>query len=105
MIKTLFRLDKPRMEELLPPHDPPSRPEIKCNIEPIAVIEDWHLSYHKGNALHCLAKSGQEDPEQEVMDLEKAVWHLNREIHQAKSRQLAAKVDELGQPANPAGPA
>ncbi len=47
-------------------------------IEPIAVIEDWKLGYHLGNALKYISRAGRKDDYK--TDLKKAVWYLNREI-------------------------
>jgi hypothetical protein len=47
-------------------------------IEPIAVIEDWKLDYHLGNALKYIARAGRKDDLKQ--DLEKAIWYLKRKI-------------------------
>lgn len=49
-------------------------------IEVIEAIEDWKLSYHRGNAVKYVARAGRKDPTKEIEDLEKAVWYLKREI-------------------------
>lgn len=46
--------------------------------EVIDVIEDWKLNYHKGNAVKYIARSSHKGNELE--DLKKAVWYLQREI-------------------------
>ena len=48
--------------------------------EVIDVIEDWGLTYNRGNAVKYIARAGRKDPDAEVQDLKKAVFYLNREI-------------------------
>lgn len=50
------------------------------NIEVIDVLEDWQLSFHRGNAVKYIARAGKKNPDKEIEDLKKAVWYLNREI-------------------------
>ena len=57
-----------------PPHYARLKPE------PIDVIEAWQLDYFRGNALKYIARAGHKDDE--VQDLEKAVWYLQRRIKQ-----------------------
>ena len=52
--------------------------------EPIDVIEDWDLGFHLGNALWYISHAGREGDAKE--DLERAVWHLNREIARRERR-------------------
>lgn len=52
--------------------------------EVIDVIEDWNLGYHLGNAVKYIARSGRKDDE--IADLEKATWYLNRYIRLAKEK-------------------
>ena len=66
-------------------------------IEVIEAIEDWKMSYHRGNAIKYIARAGRKDPAKEIEDLEKAVWYLNREIEVSKAKargQKAMKPDE-----------
>ena len=51
-------------------------------IEVIDAIEDWNLGFNKGNAIKYIARS--EYKGNEIEDLEKAVWYLNREIKNKK---------------------
>lgn len=48
------------------------------SIEPIEVIEDWGLGFQLGNALKYIARSGRKGDE--VQDLRKAIWYLDRRI-------------------------
>lgn len=50
--------------------------------EPIAVIEDWNLSYHLGNALKYISRAGRKDKSAFKQDLEKAIWYLQRATKQ-----------------------
>ena len=47
-------------------------------IEPLNVIEDWELDFYLGNALKYIARAGRK--ENEIEDLKKAVFYLNRKI-------------------------
>jgi hypothetical protein len=49
-------------------------------IEVIEAIEDWRLSFHRGNAVKYIARAGRKDPTRRIEDLEKARWYLQREI-------------------------
>lgn len=53
-------------------------------IEAIAVIEDWKLGFHLGNAVKYIARAGRKDPSKEIEDLEKAAWYLKRQIDALK---------------------
>jgi hypothetical protein len=55
-------------------------------IEVIEAIEDWKLSYHRGNAVKYLARAGKKDPAKEIEDLAKAKWYVEREIERLKAR-------------------
>lgn len=48
------------------------------HIEPIQVIEDWDLNHHLACALKYIARAGRKHDE--VKDLKKAVWYLERRI-------------------------
>ena len=48
-------------------------------IEPIALIEDWDLSFSLGNAIKYISRAGRKDAEKIVEDLKKAIWYINRE--------------------------
>ena len=47
-------------------------------LEVIAVIEDWQLDFHLGNAVKYIARSKHKGNELE--DLKKAEWYLRRKI-------------------------
>ena len=50
------------------------------NIEPIDVIEDWHLGFHLGNTIKYIARAGLKDPNKYLEDLKKAEWYIHRYI-------------------------
>ena len=54
-------------------------------IEVIDAIEDWNLNFCLGNAIKYIARS--EYKGNEIEDLEKAVWYLNREIENKKLKK------------------
>ena len=53
-------------------------------IEVIDFIEDKKLNFHRGNAVKYIARAGKKNIANEVEDLEKAVWYINREIERLK---------------------
>jgi Protein of unknwon function (DUF3310) len=46
------------------------------------VADKWGSSYCIGNALKYLQRAGNKPGEDTITDLKKAVWYLQREIHQ-----------------------
>ena len=46
------------------------------------VADKWGSSYCVGNALKYLQRAGNKPGESTITDLKKAVWYLQREIHQ-----------------------
>lgn len=48
-------------------------------IETIEVIEDWQLGFHLGNAIKYISRAGKKT-ENEIEDLKKAKWYLERYI-------------------------
>ena len=51
-------------------------------IEPIDIIESWDLNFSLGNAIKYILRAPYKDNELE--DLEKAKWYLEREIKRLK---------------------
>lgn len=51
--------------------------------EPIAVIEDWGLTYHLGNAVKYISRAGRKGETRQ--DIEKAVWYLQRYLDEVCS--------------------
>ena len=74
-------------------HDPERRPEIDHPehyggaddpYEAIKVIEAWELNFNTGNAVKYICRAGKKPNVKAVVDLEKAVWYLQREIAKLK---------------------
>ena len=62
-------------------HDPIDSPAHYAEgrqYEPIDVIADWELNYHLGNCLKYVSRAGRKLNQLE--DLKKARWYLDREI-------------------------
>lgn len=74
-------------------HDPVNHPSHYTfgTIEVIEVIEDWNLDYHLGNAVKYIARSPHKGNELE--DLQKAQWYLNRAIEKTKEALDADRFD------------
>ena len=49
--------------------------------EAIKVIEAWELNFNLGNAVKYISRAGRKDPSKYTEDLSKAIWYLQREIH------------------------
>ena len=47
-------------------------------IEVIDAIESWQLNFSRGSAVKYIARAGHKDDE--IEDLKKAAWYINREI-------------------------
>lgn len=56
------------------------------SIEAITVIEDWDLDFHLGNVVKYICRSGKKEGN-EVQDLEKALWYLQRKIKNLNSQE------------------
>lgn len=52
--------------------------------EVIKVIEAWKLGFKLGSALKYIGRSGKK--EDQILDLQKAVWYINREIEELKGK-------------------
>lgn len=50
--------------------------------EVIKVIEAWKLGFRLGSAIKYIGRSGKK--EDQILDLQKAVWYINREIDKLK---------------------
>lgn len=76
--------------------DPVSHPQhymTDSGLEAIDVIEAFFPNdYHLGNAFKYLARAGKKDDE--VQDLEKAVWYINRRISSVKDDTPAFSVGD-----------
>lgn len=54
-------------------------------IETIDFIEAKGLNYNRGNAVKYISRAGIKSAVTEIVDLEKAIWYLNREIERLKN--------------------
>ena len=50
--------------------------------EAIKVIEAWNLGFNLGNVVKYISRAGKKN--NEIEDLEKALWYLQREINNKK---------------------
>jgi hypothetical protein len=48
--------------------------------ESIKVIEAWDLDFHIGNTVKYISRAGKKGTDQELQDLKKALWYLERKI-------------------------
>lgn len=55
--------------------------------EAIKVIEEWNLGFCLGNVVKYISRAGKKSPEKELEDLEKALWYLQREVNNRKSKR------------------
>lgn len=66
--------------------------------EPIVVIEAWGLGFHLGNAVKYIARASKKGDE--LTDLRKARWYLQRAIDRLESEH-AAPAGTSGKPDDP----
>ncbi len=57
----------------------------KGGIEVIEFIEAWELNFSRGSTVKYICRAGIKDPENEIEDLKKAVWYIEREIGRIKN--------------------
>jgi hypothetical protein len=53
--------------------------------EAIKVIEAWNVGFHLGNCLKYISRAGKK--EDDLEDLEKAKWYLEREIVKLRNKK------------------
>ena len=51
-------------------------------VEPIEILE--HLNFNRGAACKYIIRAGRKSKETEIEDLEKSLWHIQREIERVK---------------------
>ena len=64
--------------------DHPSHYRKDTGFEAIDVIEAWGLGFNLGNAVKYISRNGKKDPDEYILDLEKARWYIDREIKTRK---------------------
>lgn len=82
-------------------HDPVNHPSHYTDggIETIDFIEAKKLPYHLGNAVKYISRAGKKDDE--IQDLKKAVWYINRYI-ELREKEKITLVDVERYPINDA---
>ena len=65
-------------------NDPVNHPShyTTGNIEVIDFIMDKNLNFCRGNAVKYIVRAGLKDPNKTIEDLQKAIFYINREIHE-----------------------
>ena len=56
-------------------------------IEVIEFIEDKNFGYCLGNAIKYISRFGKKSKETEILDLQKAIWYINRRIQELSTQQ------------------
>lgn len=64
--------------------DHPSHYRKDTGFEAIDVIEAWQLNFNLGNTVKYISRNGKKDPDEYILDLEKARWYIDREIKTRK---------------------
>ncbi len=64
----------------------------KGKFEVIDVVEDWNMNFSRGNAIKYIARAGAKDDE--IQDLKKALWYINREIERLTKEREEEKMYE-----------
>lgn len=68
------------------PDDPVNHPSHYTAYPGIEVIQlTEHLNFCRGNAVKYIARAGLKSDSDEIQDLEKARWYIDREIARLKS--------------------
>ena len=57
-------------------------------LETIDVIEDFKLNFNLGNSIKYILRCGKKDINKSVEDLKKAIWYLDREIHNLETLNI-----------------
>lgn len=63
-------------------------------IEPIDVIEAWALGFCLGQIIKYVCRAGKKPGADDIQDLKKAAWYLNREIKNREKNLHSQQVDE-----------
>lgn len=53
----------------------------KIDDDIVIAIENWSLDYHLGNAIQCIVMSQKKGRDEEIADLKRARWYLDRKIN------------------------
>lgn len=63
----------------------------KGKIQPIELIEAQNLNFNRGNIIKYVSRAGKKEGEDEIKDLEKALYYLEREIKRIKENVIFVK--------------
>jgi len=68
---------------LEPLHDPVNPPHYRSLglYSALHVTEIWGLGYHLGQAVKYIQRAGKKPGVDEITDLKKAIWYIQRHIH------------------------
>ena len=55
--------------------------------EAIKVIDAWHLGFSLGNTVKYISRAGKKNKDNELEDLEKALWYLTHHINNLKNNK------------------
>jgi hypothetical protein len=64
--------------------------------QPIEVIEAWGMAFGRGAIIKYVARAGHKPGAEELDDLRKALWFLEREIERCESHQSRANLIGFG---------
>ena len=72
------------------PHDPVQSPSYYTDgrYETIEAIEAWRLDHHAGDALAYISRAGKKSPETYCLDLQKALWYIDRILAEPHLRDI-----------------
>lgn len=72
------------------PHDPVQSPSYYTDgrYETIEAIEAWRLDHHAGDALAYISRAGKKSPETYCLDLQKALWYIDRILAEPRLREI-----------------
>lgn len=73
--------------------DHPKNYNFGNKFEVIDVIEDWKLDFCTGNAVKYIARSKRKG--NEVEDLKKAIWYLNRKLEDSQVKLSWRKSEKV----------
>ena len=62
-------------------------------LEATQVMEAFRLNFHLGSCVQYILRAGKKRKNKRIRDLEKARWHLNREIEYEKAMQAVREVE------------
>ena len=72
------------------PHDPVQSPAYYTDgrYETVEAIEAWGLDHHAGDALAYISRAGKKSPDTYRLDLQKALWYIDRILAEPRLRDI-----------------